>query len=366
MIKSVIKYILLFYFLNFRVLMAQNLIPNPGFEEKEIKSYDKTGGYFRAKDWEWIQPRGEYAPWMGMHVDSTMTPSIEKRLNHNKIYNFTPIYPYQGSCYFRSIGCKFKNVIQAKLTKPLSKGVVYYFEMYYRIGAEKVDKYIADPFLINHADFGAFFTNKNFFNIVSMADLYHDKIKIKPLIPVKSNDSTPLIQWTKFTAYFIPQVDYNYILLGNFTALGQHNPKVWQGIAEFYIDNLILTPYENIFLNELQNMNKPLVLQGIYFTNDQSTLTNQSFYTLNILYNYMKCNPNTEIEIDCYMIKKNDNNLLSKQRAGEVAKYLINRGISPQRLHNVGYQDSIANNPNPSLIEQSKINRVEIIIKQKK
>ena len=257
---------------SFQILIAQNLIPNPGFEEKEIKTYNKTGQYFRAKYWDWIQPRGEYAPWTGMHIDKTMLPSIESRLNSNINFNFIPVYPYQGNCYMRSIGCKYKNVIQVKLKQLISKGVVYYFEMYYRIGAEEVEKHEADPFLINQADFGIVFRNKNSFDIPFMTDLYNDKIILKPQIQVKSNDSTPIKQWTKFSAYFIPTMDYTYFLIGNFKDLGQHNPKIWQGIAEFYIDNLLLTPYETILAKDLLTINNAFVLQGIVFQNTTSSI----------------------------------------------------------------------------------------------
>ncbi len=344
-------------------LKAQNLIPNAGFEEKEIKTYDTSGKYFRAKDWDWIQPRGQYGPWTGMHIDKTLIPSIKSRLNYHKDVSFNPIYPYEGNCYMRSLGCKYKNVVQAKLKQPIMKGVVYYFEMYYRVDANKIEEEVADPFLINQADFGVVFRTKNSFDIPFMYNLYKNKITLNPFISIKLNDSTPIKQWTKFTAYFIPTMDYSYLLIGNFKDLGQHNPKIWEGICQFYIDNLFLTPYENMLSKDLQSVNKPFVLEGIYFKENEPEFETKSIYTLDILFNFLKINPKKSIEINCYTIKNQENNILSKQRAQAIANYLIEYGISATRILYIGKDEMYPATAKLSLSEQMKINKIEITIK---
>lgn len=363
------RYFLFFLILLNSTLSAQNLIPNPGFEEKEMKDYDKGGKIFRAKDWDWIQPRGKYGwwqyPWSGLHIDKTMLPYIDSLLCQQKTEKaFITIYPYEGNCYMRSLGCKFKNIIQTKLKQPLRKGVVYYFEMYYRVDGMDYKREKAEPFSINRADFGVVFRDKNSFEQSFMKDLYQDKIMLRPNLPIKLNDSLPIKQWTKFTAYFIPTMDYSYFLIGNFRDLGQNIAGVWQGISNFYIDNLYLTPYENMLAKDLQSVNKPFVLEGIYFNDKEAVFQDKSVYTLDILFNFLKNNPNKKLEINCYMIKDKENSLLPKQRAEAVAGFMTKSGINANRISTFGKEEVVPPNKKLSKTDQMKMNRIEITIKQ--
>ncbi|MFZ4411906.1 MAG: OmpA family protein [Bacteroidales bacterium] len=350
-----------------QIISAQNLIPNPGFEEKEIKSYDKSGKYFRAKNWEWIQPRGQFGwwqmPWSGLHIDQTMLPYIDSLLSNRKTNKaFITIYPYSGNCYIRSLGCKYKNVIQVKLKQAVQKGIVYYFEMYYRIDAEYYKNEKVDPFLINETDFGIFFSNKNAFDIAFMNDLYKNKIIIKPQIPIKLYDSIPIKGWTKFAAYYSPPNNYSYFMIGNFRDLGQNNPKIFQNITNFYIDNLVLKPYESLLTKDLQSTDQAFVLQGIYFKKDEAVYSEKSLYTLDLLLNFLKNNPKKNIEISSYTVNNPDNGLLSQQRAQAIADFMINHGIKPNRMNATGKDLSRMTSPKPTT-ELTKIERIELIIK---
>lgn len=87
-----------------------------------------------------------------------------------------------------------------------------------------------------------------------------------------------------------------------------------------------------------------LVLHNIFFDTRQYTLKIESVTELNRLVNLMKENPTLVTEIGGHtddVGNDKDNQLLSERRAQAVVKYLVEKGIQPERLQAKGYGESV-------------------------
>lgn len=95
-----------------------------------------------------------------------------------------------------------------------------------------------------------------------------------------------------------------------------------------YLLDFILTP-----------INKPVVLENIFYDFDKATLRPESKEELDGLVDLLNQNPNVTIELSAHTDRKGSdeyNNRLSQRRAESVVQYLINKGINKDRLTAVG------------------------------
>lgn len=115
---------------------------------------------------------------------------------------------------------------------------------------------------------------------------------------------------------------------------------------------------DTIFLKPIEIGSK-LVLRNVFFDTGKSNLRPESFPELENLYEVLKMNPTLRIEIGGHTDntgRRTLNEKLSQARADAVRKYLLERGISPDRLEAKGYADDepIATNDTP---EGRQLNR---------
>ncbi len=90
-------------------------------------------------------------------------------------------------------------------------------------------------------------------------------------------------------------------------------------------------------------LNTEIVLKNIYYDFNKWDLRAESETTLNILFNILKNNPEFKVNIGSHTDCRGDieyNNELSQKRAQSVVDYLINKGITKERLNAVGYGES--------------------------
>lgn len=95
-----------------------------------------------------------------------------------------------------------------------------------------------------------------------------------------------------------------------------------------YLVDFILTP-----------INRPVVLENIFFDFDKATLRPESKEELDGLIDLLNVNPNVTIELSAHTDRKGSdeyNNALSQRRAEAVVAYLITAGINKERLTAVG------------------------------
>lgn len=123
-----------------------------------------------------------------------------------------------------------------------------------------------------------------------------------------------------------------YVLLGS--AKDHLNTKMTLKTADIkrdstYLVDFILTP-----------INKPVVLENIYFDFDKFDLKPEAKKDLNGLIELLVLNPNVSIELSSHTDRKGSdeyNDKLSQRRADAVVEYLIKGGIAKARLTSVGY-----------------------------
>lgn len=93
----------------------------------------------------------------------------------------------------------------------------------------------------------------------------------------------------------------------------------------------------------LASINKPVVIDNIFYDFDKATLRPESVDALNEMAQVMRDNPNITIEMASHTDRWGDeayNLNLSERRAKAVIDYLISVGISPERLQYMGYGES--------------------------
>lgn len=93
----------------------------------------------------------------------------------------------------------------------------------------------------------------------------------------------------------------------------------------------------------LASINKPVVIDNIFYDFDKATLRPESKEALDEMAQVMRDNPNITIEMASHTDRKGTdeyNLALSERRAKSVIDYLISVGIAPDRLQHVGYGES--------------------------
>ena len=93
----------------------------------------------------------------------------------------------------------------------------------------------------------------------------------------------------------------------------------------------------------LASINKPVVIENIFYDFDKATLRPESKTALDEMAQLLRDNPNVTIEMASHTDRKgsDDYNLdLSQRRAKSVIDYLIEAGINADRLQHQGYGES--------------------------
>lgn len=93
----------------------------------------------------------------------------------------------------------------------------------------------------------------------------------------------------------------------------------------------------------LASINKPVVVENIFYDFDRATLRPESKAALDSLADVLRDNPNVTIEMASHTDRHgtDEYNLsLSGRRAQSVIDYLISVGIKPDRLQSQGYGES--------------------------
>lgn len=101
--------------------------------------------------------------------------------------------------------------------------------------------------------------------------------------------------------------------------------------AEYFVDFI------------LASINKPVVIDNIFYDFDKATLRPESKTALDEMVQTMNDNPNVTIEMASHTDRKGSeeyNIKLSQRRAQSVIDYLVEAGISPDRMQAMGYGKS--------------------------
>ena len=109
-------------------------------------------------------------------------------------------------------------------------------------------------------------------------------------------------------------------------------------------------------------------LQGIQFESSKDVIKPVSFPVLDQIVQVMKENPDYLLEIGGHSDNSGNpesNLLLSQQRANSVKNYLVNKGVSENRITAKGFGDTRPLVPNTTAANKAKNRRVEFVVKFK-
>lgn len=123
----------------------------------------------------------------------------------------------------------------------------------------------------------------------------------------------------------------------------------------------------DFYLQEVEVGTK-VVLDHIYFQTGKSVLMPESHDELDQVYRFLENNPGVRLEISGHTDNTGSlriNQRLSRDRAGAVVKYLVDRGLAEERLISEGYADSQPVASNDTAEGRSQNRRVEFKVLSK-
>lgn len=396
-------------------LMAQNLIPNPGFEE-----------LFTQLEYQWVQPQGPYYHYQRAHEDREDGPLSGNYENGLCMYNAEP-----------------NEYLHVKLLQPLVKGEKYRLEVNARLmrtksSGNELQKYIGVYFgkeeLSTHVPGDIYFEPQ-----VNLKLPEHDRFEWFQMVDTftaKGGETRftmgyfPKTQWLEnreeMQEAFLDQINDRYEMEQKKQAMGEDKSWLYMPPAEqkkylkeqqkkkkraqkqgsnyspigpkyerpksgadysqpiiqnpqtfavrYYFDDLCLAaiPIDDIEatcrpenLREGISKGKVINLRNVFFQTDSATLRPESTFQLEALYRIMQDYPKMRIEIQGYTDNVGDdsyNLLLSGRRAKAVSDWLIDQGLVSNRITHKGFGKADPIETNETEAGRARNRRVTFLI----
>ncbi len=328
-------------------ISAQNLVPNPSFEEYDAcpGDFSQTAHEFRVKHWRSAN--------LGTPDNFNDCSVGEADVPHNWAGVSDP---YEGKGYvgiylWMNKENNYREYLQCMLRSSLLKDSLYEIEFHYKLSS--YSKYAIDRIGLMLTD--------------SAINVKHDQVILaQPTLSIIQDSAL-----TKETGYWeTARNEYRaeggeqYVTIGNFfdnQATHQYFIRfspvqqiMLEKSAYYYIDEVKIVPLFNTQQNQIVEvvsefnqdqveLDKTYILKNIQFEFDQYVLRPSSFTELDIVAHWLKKNPAAHVVLSGHTDDQgNDiyNLTLSANRAKQVASYLIDHGISPSRIETFGYGKS--------------------------
>ncbi|MEO1012566.1 MAG: OmpA family protein [Bacteroidota bacterium] len=366
------EYYLVFFLLFFQVLAAnaQNLVKNPSFE-----IYDRCPerlGNFSFDVTSWSTPTQGSTDYFNGCSSTMGTP---KNFNGTQSADFgkgyAGLYLYAPEDY--------REYIQVELSRNLVAGQKYELSFYVSL-AERSDFAVKE--------FGVLFSrNKLHFTTkkeLSKGRLYKDKDNTyNPLEIGYSNFYSDTQDWILVHTEFVAKGTERFMTIGNFksnkrTRLFKTKPNAKQG-AYYYIDMVRLIvegeisgpnmeiSYDTAKAGDFE-LGKIHVFEDVLFKFDEFHVVESAQRELKDIYKYLSNNESLRIQIKGHTDNVGlpaYNQRLSGLRAKSVADYLMDLGISSDRISWQGYAGQIPIADNSKEAGRMKNRRVEFVIAKK-
>ncbi|OFY94807.1 MAG: hypothetical protein A3K10_11620 [Bacteroidetes bacterium RIFCSPLOWO2_12_FULL_31_6] len=238
-----------------------------------------------------------------------------------------------------------REYIQLELKDSLVKGSVYRFEMYLSL---------ADKWNIAINNLGVYFSNEFLL------------LKTDGVIPVKPDIISPEFfsnksDWDKYLGDYIAKGGEKYIIIGNFNEKKDVQIKIIDTGPT--TDNYVYYFIDNVSLILNTNLSEGITLNNINFKTGSAELLTSSNIELNKIVAVLETNVKYKVEIIGHtdnVGNKIENIKLSKARANQVAKYLIEKGISAKRISSTGFGSKYPTGDNSTFEGRAKNRRVEL------
>lgn len=313
-------------------LGQQNLVPNPSFENIKYAPHNFTmsGMDFTTNMAHWSSPTNG--------SPDIVTPEFRPK----NIYLNGP-YAKTGKVMagLSTSRANYAEYIRAKLIEKVKKDHTYKVEFSYLLLANEKAKPV-----YNNPNFGITFYQGQQFNISKY-------LGAEPQVAPSDTAHCQPNTWKTVSASFTADQDYSHICIGQF------QPEGDAGLFSYLlIDDVSIVQTNTPKLEA----GATVVLENVNFKSGTAILESNSFTALNELYQILQNNNVIKIAIHGHTddVGNEEQNLkLSEQRAKAVYDYLIQKGISNQRLKFQGFGEEfpIANNKDSS--GRKKNRRVE-------
>lgn len=321
---------------------AQNLVPNPGFED-----YSSCPGYFtqnvsefRATNW---MPAG------------TGTPDLFNACSEGEAdvpYNWAGVSDafdgdgFAGIYLWMEGDNHYREYLQCRLQKRLLKDSLYRVQFHYRLSS--YSKYSIDRVGLLLSD-----------TVMQKAD--DQVIRLAPVLSVIEDSAltTETGLWQTARMDYRAQGDERYVVIGNFFDNDetyayriQSRPVQEEMLAHsayYYIDGVeVVSPFDQPkndqlpvpYFTGVKEFNIPRVLKNVHFEFNSAVVMESSLLSLDSLADFLRANGDLHVMIaghtddvgsDAYNIE------LSRKRARAVFLYLLHCGVDRKRMQVCGY-----------------------------
>ncbi len=326
-------------------IYAQNLVPNPSFEEliRCPQSFSTSRNDFIVPGWtsatKGTPDQFHSCSWGEADVPYNWAGSSNAKTGKG----YVGIYAWMK----RDDANHYREYIQCELAEPLKAGVRYRLEFYYKLSSYSVYSINRIGLLLSH----------------EQLKLNHDQVI--PIAPTLSVEKDSAVEnstgsWEHAEMEYVAAGGEAFVLIGNFfdnvqtryTKLPHRTGKSSMLIssAYYYIDDVSVTVLDSVqgrivssphpFGLEQVEMGKDYVLKNIQFEFDSYTLMKISFTELDEVVSYLLTTPAVKARLaghTDFLGSEEYNQTLSQNRARSVADYLIQKGIAPERITSFGF-----------------------------
>jgi outer membrane protein OmpA-like peptidoglycan-associated protein len=363
-------------------LSAQNLIQNPSFESQRCC----PDGYsqFHCTN-NWLQPTRGTSDYYSNCKNRFYSPEVKVPDNF-----FGSQEAYEGIAYagiYAFYNDSYREYIEIKLDEPMTKNQRYGFS---------IQVSLADKASIAIQSLGVAFSD----TLVQQKTLFytlrlpHERLEnaTKSYLIDKEN-------WTELYLDYTAKGGEQFVIFGNFldnsetdtvAVVTEKSSKSDRFSAYYYLDNVCLASWKSdntcdcfnkgeppIVTQEFVELKKVIhtippkvgdkfILKSIYFETAKATLLPASNLELDSLFNLLLKYPTMEIKISGHTDSEGSheyNLVLSESRALAVYSYLVEHGISSERLDFAGFgkMQPIATNKTPEGRQQNRRVEFEVV-----
>jgi outer membrane protein OmpA-like peptidoglycan-associated protein len=334
---------------------AQNLVPDPGFENARRIPTRRNNSIGCTKSWTQTNGAGDY-----YHKEGDRHAGVPRNV-------FGRQKPHSGNAYGGICTRKhFIEYLQTKLSDTLTEGEDYLVELYISRAERSIGRV---------KEFGVLFGNGYRWGVGDRG------IAEKPGVDfTKRGGFRKKKKWMKLSAVYTANGDETTLMLGYFN---YNKSKKLRGSSHYYIDDVTVTPVKDneapiadapaetektidtILPSFSPGLGKSIALENIFFETSKSDLLSPSFPELDKLVRFLNTNPSITIVISGHTDNTGNeaqNKLLSESRAKAVSDYLISRGINTRRIKYRGYGSEKPITTNTTEEGRQQNRRVEFVL----
>jgi len=321
-----------------RLSFAQNLVPNPGFEEflKCPISFSTDPKHFGPNNWN--------SPTQGTpdYFNKCAIGDMDVPRNWAGVSFAHSGFGYAGIYAWSTAGHNYREYVQCKLKEPLKAGVNYNLQFFYRLSSYSV--YAIDRIGLALVD--------------SAIKVNHDSLlQVNPVLTKINDIETLTNEWYQASAKYQAKGGEQFLVIGNFA---DNNTTVSRKIeyregkslmlgssAYYYIDDVSVSPADAPRIDSLSasspaaiKPNEAYVLNHINFEYNSFRLLPSSFGQLDFLVAVLKRHPQWKVQLNGHTDDQGSdeyNLILSANRAKSVGDYLMHHGVSGELILTHGF-----------------------------